>query len=344
MDKKDFLEHTDLFENRIKNELDKGLSHLKELINNDTSIPNIYTCVLEKDNEKYSYFLFPMVQDVDDCVYIKKEYYELEDIEGMTFIGQYILGSEKFKFKFILEKDERFNEQVNILYKSFILSNLPWQSFDKRYINRMYRVKILEDIDYLEDKADAIIDYGLGDDYVFNMNIYWNIEKIQQISKKSLTILDEISYLYTLDKSNIDYYLLHEDERYIDDVLNYEDNVKIFSTKDDLYCFNILRVTKFDERFISNYTVNNLKLRNIVSLKDIVKIFKVNYGITIKDLFYSNENLSHLIIPDYNKQILKLKNSYLYLKLEKIQNYDDVIHLVNYLNNNLTTYEVRVYG
>ena len=343
IDDKQFLEHTELFKKRIEENLKLGLENIKSLLFDVKTKPDIYFTILEKEHKKYSFFLNPMLESNEDEVYIDKPYYELKELENKEFIGEYVLGTERFRFIFTLEKDTRYIEKIEEIYFAYLLSNLEWDGLDLRYVNRMYKIKFKEFIDIIENVEEAKIEYNLDEDFKFNQTIFWNISEEKIISKKTLTRLDDIGYKYILDKKVETFYLVKDDIRNIDDILIYDEHIDIYSRKDDLYIFDIFKILPFDKRFVTKYIDNKIVEHKLISIEDIKKIFFKQYKIKILEIFYSNENLSHLLIPDYNQQIFKFKNSYIYIKLEKIACYEDVFFLVNFLNNKFEAFEVRIY-
>ncbi len=343
LDDKKFLEHTELFEKYILTNMEKSIENLNRYLFSNNDTPKIYITLLDKDSDKYSYFLFPIVEHEDDNVYVNKEYNKLIEIENTEYMGYYLLGEEKFRFIFTLQKDERFNEVIDKLYNSFLVSNVTFNSIDKRYTNRMYKIKIKSMIDDIENITDAKIVYNLDDSYLFNVNVYWNVNYEKLISKKNLTFMSDISYMYTLEKTKENFYLIDSTSDVVEDVINYDTHVEIYSSLPNIYLFNVFCIYPFDKRFISNYVDNvfeNIKIRSLDSIKN---IFSSKYGIKVSNPLYSSEDLSHLLVPNYDDKVIKFKTSYIYFKLEKFSSYEDVFHVVNFLNLNLESYEVRVY-
>lgn len=343
IDDKKFLEHTELFEKYIMNNMEKSIENLNRYLFSTNETPKIYMTLLESNNDKYSYFMFPIVEHEHDNVYINKPYDELLEIENREYIGYYLLGEEKFKFIYKLKKDTRYSDVLDKLYNSFLISNINFNTLDKRYINRMYKIEIKEILDDIVDIQNAEIVYNLDQTYLFNINIYWNISSEKLISKKNLTYISDISYMYILEKEKDNFYLINSKSDLVDDVIIYDKYVEIYSRNPNIYLFNVFCIHAFDNRFIENYVDNIFPNIKIQSLESIKNIFLKKYNIIVTDPFYSNENLSHLLIPNYDDKVIKFKTCYIYFKLEKFSSYEDVFHVVNFLNLNLETYEVRIY-
>ena len=140
----------------------------------------------DKEQKKYDYFLKKMIEEDNisqnskylDSVYIDIDYYNLLDIEDKVYIGEFILSNEVYRFKYKFTKDNRYDEKISSIYNSFLNSNLVWYSIDKRYINKMYRIEVLEyidDISLISDIAfcDLKLEYHLDSNIYLNKKIYW---------------------------------------------------------------------------------------------------------------------------------------------------------------------------
>lgn len=342
IDDKKFLEHTELFEKLIETNMKNSINNLRRYLFENSNIPRICFTLLKNGFTKYSYFLYPIEEFEKDNVYVDKPYYELKEIETKEYMGYYLLGEEKFYFIFTLEQDKRYYEKINKLYYSFLVSNICFNGLDLRYIYRMYKIKIQKILDTFEKIDEATIHYELDEDFIFDINIYWNIETKKLISKKNLTVISDISYMYILDKNEEDFYLINEDKSLIEDVVHYNNYVEIYSKNMNLYFFNIFNVKKFDDRFIEKFVESETENIEIISLNDMKRIFIKN-NVEVSEPIYENSNLSHLLIPNYNSQIFTFKKDYIYFKLKKYLTYDDVFNAVNILNLKLSNYEVRVY-
>lgn len=359
IDKKTFLEHTSLFEKKIEKTISNGFNKLShDLLNVNKTSPCIYTCVLDKDiSTKYDYFLKEMIENDNisqnskylDSVYIDIDYYNLLDIEDKVYIGEFILSNEVYRFKYKFTKDNRYDEKISSLYNSFLNSNLVWYSIDKRYINKMYRIEVLEyidDISLISDIAfcDLKLEYHLDSNIYLNKKIYWNVSFEPKLFNKELSRVDKsIVYRYTLDKSENEDYLIDENSSKIDDVCIYDNKIEVYSRYDNLYVFDIYNILNFDLRYDIKYSKSiPTKLFKVFSIDTINKFLDKSYNIKLREIKKEDNNNSYLIIPDYDKQIYKYTNGSLYLYIDKFNSYDDLFHAINLLKLSITEYDLRV--
>ncbi|WP_068268275.1 hypothetical protein [Caviibacter abscessus] len=359
IDKKEFLEHTKVFENHISNTLENGLLNLDyKILSQNKDSPCIYTVLLSKSEAlKYDYFLKEIVEDENisiyskylDTVYIDKNYYDLLEMENNTYIGEFILKEERYVFKYILIKDERYDVCINKLYDSFMLNNLKWYSIDKRDINKMYRVKVIEyvdDITLLENIPfeDIKIEYNFDNTISNYKKVYWNIGFETKLLNKEITRFNDIvAYKYILDKTKKDIYLLNENSSKIDDVCIYDTRIDVYSKYDNIYIFDMFHIFEFDFRFNFKYCKSICGFNNkIVGIESIKKFLYQTYKLKLTDFKITNKNIGHLIIPNYDNQIITYNLGYLYLKFEKIYSYEDLFHAINLLKLNINGYEIRV--
>lgn len=359
INKKDFLEHTKIFENHINSVLNEGLLHLDNMIlSQNKDSPCIYTVALAyEESQKYDYFLKEMVEDEKisiyskylTSVYIDKDYYNLIEMENNVYVGDFILEEEKYRFKYILVRDKRYDVCIEKLYESFMLNNLKWYSIDKRDINKMYRVKVTEyidDISLLEDIdfRDIKINYNFNECIFTDKKVYWNIDIETKLLDKSLTRFGDIlGYKYTFNKLEKEVYLLSGNSSKIDDVCIYDTRVDVYSKYDNIYIFEMFHILEFDFRFNLKYFKSICNFNNkIVGTESLRKFFYNSYKLKLIDIKVSSENIGHLIIPNYDKQILNYTLGYLYLKFERIYSYEDLFHAVNVLRLNISAYEIRV--
>lgn len=359
IDKKTFLEHTSLFEKKIEKTISNGFNKLShDLLNVNKTSPCIYTCVLDKDiSTKYDYFLKEMIENDNisqnskylDSVYIDIDYYNLLDIEDKVYIGEFILSNEVYRFKYKFTKDNRYDEKISSLYNSFLNSNLVWYSIDKRYINKMYRIEVLEyidDISLISDIAfcDLKLEYHLDSNIYLNKKIYWNVSFEPKLFSKELSRVDKsIVYRYKLDKSENEDYLIDENSSKIDDVCIYDNKIEVYSRYDNLYVFDIYNILNFDLRYDIKYSKSiPTKIFKVFSIDTINKFLDKSYNIKLREIKKEDNNNSYLIIPDYDKQIYKYTNGSLYLYIDKFNSYDDLFHAINLLKLSITEYDLRV--
>ena len=359
IDKKTFLEHTSLFEKNIEKIISNGFNKLSnDLINMNKTSPCIYTCVLDKDiSEKYDYFLKEMIEDESinqsskylDSVYIDMDYYALIDIEDKIYIGEFILSNERYRFKYKFSKDNRYDEKISGIYSSFLNSNLIWYSIDKRDIDKMYRIEVLEYIDDISlildiDFEDLKLEYNLDNNIYLGKKIYWNVSFETKLFNKEISRVDDkIIYKYKLDKNKNEDYLVSENSSKIDDVCIYDDKIEIYSRYDNLYVFDIFNILNFDLRHDIKYSKSIPdKLFKVFSINTIKNFLYKTYNIKLKDVKKEENNNSYLIIPDYDKQIYKYTNAPLYLYIEQFNSYYDLFHAINLLKLSITEYDLRV--
>lgn len=343
IDKREYLEHTKVFEKKIKQELKDGIEYLKSIITDNLEYHNIYTCILDKDNKDLDGFLFPILSKKDDRVYINKDYFELKEIENKEFIGKIYTDEEICRFKYVFEKCNEYDDIIQELYNSFLLSKYTWLNIDRRYIDRMYKIKILEYIDMYIDFVDYKIDYCLDNDFYFNKDVFWNIEKSQLIYRKNLTRLDEISYCYEFDNDdNISIlFILNVDK--LEDILYTKNKIMLYSKYSNLYIFDVFKIHKFNEFLLDDFSKNLKDYVKLTTLEDIKKYVEKNSNIKVKKVFYSNENINNIDIEDYKPLILKLKIKYIYIEIEKQKIYFDIVYITNVLRLLLPHYDIRVY-
>jgi hypothetical protein len=114
---------------------------------------------------------------------------EAEEIKNMNLNGSMLVNCKKFDFILKIEKDERYNAQVKLLYKIFGLNHLKWHTINAPYANRMYKIKIIEfDKNIITEINSLKIDEAIPQIKIEN-NIYyryfidnyipiWNITEI----------------------------------------------------------------------------------------------------------------------------------------------------------------------
>ena len=100
---------------------------------------------------------------------------------------------------------------------------------------------------------------------------------------------------------------------------------------------------KFDERLIKHFSKNFNKCNKIITLNHIKTFFENNSFIQVNKIFYSNSQINHISIVEYNPQILKRKIKYIYIEIKPTKYYDDLFYLLNTLRILVSHYEIRVY-
>lgn len=338
-DEKFFFENTSKFEKKIQNFVNEKIDYLKNSFDNILDIePKIYIKIMDKNLNEYPFYFSKIIDD-DNLVYIE------ENIDtNIYYYGKIYYQDNILTFRYILQNDTRFNEIVENLYHGYILNNISWDGINMFYFNKMYKIKILEYIDELNilediDISELKLDY-CNDKIDFNKTIYWNIRKNSLISKKYLARLDTIGYLYEIEKSNDIEYIVDLGQDCIEDICNYSDKIQIYSKKHDLDIISVYEIIKINCELIDKLSYSSIYNKtNLISIYNIKK-FLQNNNIKVNNIFYSNENITHLNIPNYNPFIKHFKTSYIYINLEKIS--EKEIYYINYLNLKLN-YEVRVY-
>ncbi len=351
VDKKTFLEHTKIFENVIIRRLDEGLNNMKELISNtDYTSPMIYTCVLNSVSD-YDYFLSKMVKEEDyniysqylSSVYISIPYYELLEISNNIYVGEFIVGDEKYRFEYILEQDTRYFDKIVELYKSFVMSNFKWWGIDMADILRMYRVKVISYIDDISliENMDFKISYGLNSNFSFSSSIYWNIIETVNIVKPYISVLDNVAYRYDISKELDSNYLVKEVDL-VEDIINYQEYISVYSKHSNIYSLELFKICPFDTRLIKDYRKSlPIPVPCVITLEKI-KTYLKSYGISVKNIYKSSENKSHLIIPNYNKHIHRIYTSYIYIEITGTIDYFALFLAINILQLEISL-RIRVY-
>ncbi|VWL85322.1 hypothetical protein [Oceanivirga miroungae] len=350
-----FKEDIKIFERSLDNKIDEGLKKIEENILgiNDKS-PKIYTVLLNKNKFNYEYILSAIVNDdvnsiydtYLDSVYINAEYFKLSNYENKIFSGYFLVDSDKYEFRYVLEKDTRYFDKINEIYHIYLTNNVKWYGIDMKYINRMYRVKVVEYVDniHLLENIDKFnIEYNFSSDVDLNLKPYWNILNKNFIAKESMSILDGFSYKYEIEKNENTFYLVNEKDEIIEDVVNQKNKLEIYSKFSNLYSFIILVIGYVNMSVFKYISVNyEYEIDSEPTIENIKRYFK-KHDYEVVDIKMSNENKNYLDIPEYNKMIMKKYISNIEVKLDNYYDYDKIFKIVNILNLNLYMYKVVVY-
>lgn len=355
LEEKYFKEDIKIFEKSLNERLNTKLLKLEnELFSISEKSPKIYNILLDKNKFDFSYILTEIVEEEKinlnseylESVYLDCDYYDLEKFENKIYTGYFFIDEVKYNFRYILEKDNRYEKEIEKLYKLFITNNIKWYGINMKYINRMYRVKIVEYIDDISviDKIEPIyIEYNFEDRVKINLKPYWNIVNQKFVVKESLTILDSFAYKYELDKNENCTYLVNEKDELIEDVINMEKKLEVYSKFSNLYSFNILIIKNLNINIFKDIVANyDYEISSEPNIENIKKYFKKN-NIEIKTIKKVEKINNNLNIPNYNKMILKKIIAYIEVKLASHYDYDKVFNIVNILNLNLYMYEVVIY-
>lgn len=337
----------------------------------------IYTTIIEKDKYlDYIDFLYPisknsinkltlsniLEKEYIDEVFIKLDYFSINDITDKLFKGRLGINDEYIEFDFKLVKMD-YTKYFDIIYSNFLLNNISWVNINKVYINKMYGVKIENiDIEYLhfimknnDIDTEILVEYDFEDfvDYiVYNILLVWNIKKETLISDK-LIIPNEydLIYKYDFEINDKDMYLLNDKEKYIFGVINKKEKMEILSKYNNkkIWDFNILK--KVDEKYIKDikYPLISNKISSeeyifYESNNNIIELFNrynLNDKLEIVDIELGDKDYRALLIGE-NLDYRKYLKIYIKIKEYDYKIYDYIEFLILEFNKRIKYFNIQM--
>lgn len=158
----------------------------------------------------------------DKIIYIG-ELDEMRQYDGYEFEGLIEIEGKIFNFKLKLEKDNSYEKKLDELYRTFQLNFLKWKTINAPYVNRVFKIKIIEYSENITEemakipdalhlhkikiKDDIIKDY-FAEDYI----TIWNITNVQKFGNGLIEPTENrINYIHTINsRKDIDLYLVPE--------------------------------------------------------------------------------------------------------------------------------------
>lgn len=299
----------------LYDDLEKFKSEIILKINSEkiiTDVDDIYFFIDSKSNNMNFKNFVEFIKD-DEIVSIEIEKYidtiflnfDLETIkiiEKLEFEGIIVVNDENISFKYILEKDKRYDEKIEkILYSSYN-SNIYIKEISNRLFNRLYRIKIVDiEKEIFENINNLDILYNFG---VFEKNIINNVIVYSNIFSE---ILISNSNIYpSEEKSLINHTVYIDNNTYL---VSDEINIYLMYKKyeDEVYTLNF--INEYENKNIYNFFV--IKKINLIELNYI----KNKEYITNK-YEYNLNKITEFTLKKY------IKNHYIYSKVFKFNNID----------------------
>lgn len=299
----------------LYDDLEKFKSEIILKINSEkiiTDVDDIYFFIDSKSNNMNFKNFVEFIKD-DEIVSIEIEKYidtiflnfDLETIkiiEKLEFEGIIVVNDENISFKYILEKDKRYDEKIEkILYSSYN-SNIYIKEISNRLFNRLYRIKIVDiEKEIFENINNLDILYNFG---VFEKNIINNVIVYSNIFSE---ILISNSNIYpSEEKSLINHTVYIDNNTYL---VSDEINIYLMYKKyeDEVYTLNF--INEYENKNIYNFFV--IKKINLIELNYI----KNKEYITNK-YEYNLNKITEFTLKKY------IKNHYIYSKVFEFNNID----------------------
>lgn len=261
----------DYIENRVFNEISVNKKKY-----------TIYSSVVERTKiNPISEFLFPILEeDKEESIYeiktIRKaikykeelflfkvflqcDYLKIIDIlkEKATLNGIIETDKKIHKAQFIIEENIQYKQKIKKLYENFIFNNIPWETVNIPYINKIVNVVLVGVLDEIagDEKILKIdVDFGEYTDFVkYDMVPLWNIrENIVKTNGFASPCIDKINFEHSISINPDNGYLISFSEGDDCDVIFKEDSISILSLDSERNRWGVYEFLPYDKEEADN--------------------------------------------------------------------------------------------
>lgn len=354
----------DIFENKI---LDTSIQRNKELSIINMIVPREDFYMYEEDfspvieDDQNSNPIYSILQ-TDNKLYEKIVYVgpmeSIDNYDGYEFDGVIYLEGKKFTLKLRLERDTAYSGKTEELYKTFQLNFLKWKTINAPYLNRIFKIAIidydeaiLEEMSKIQDALkihklkidDSIISSYFAEDYI----TIWNITHVNHFGNGVIEPTENrINYIHDINSTkNIDLYLVPEQGIHVYSIGKTSLGYRIVTNTNKNITWKFINISevahiRYEEKLkypvFKNYEIplfiNKLKELNKVRIRTVAEIHRVvNSYENIKNRFelenieVSNNNMSAVETIDLDSFIidefkLKKDNKFMYLYFKVLKN------------------------
>lgn len=299
-------------------------------------------------------------------IIIEDERNNLKIFENMKIQGKIKIKENIYNIDFILEKDESYVKRIKDIYDVFGLNSLKWRTINIPYINKIFKLKILNFnenlVDELKKESDNLkIEFEEDnnrrkwlEDYI----IIWNIQKINMLGNGEIKpTVDRIHYEHTLYfNNNRNIYLCPNKEVYIYYIQKTATGFRVITDENKEMNWEFLSFNNVDEKIyekklknpvfsnkINMSFINKIKLENDVRLRTIGEIKRiansfnnVNQRLNLERVEITKEDKPYIKNSDLNFfkiDEFKLKgdnsNIYFYFSILKKDSYiEDILEFI----------------
>jgi len=205
-------------------------------------------------------------------VYLNVEFRKISDITDREFLAWVNIDEANYELKVVLEKDERYFEEIKKLYDSFELNGKVWKTLNMAHFARCFRIRLNEyDFEMSQEILEKIQngEYKITYDFeeyeekiLRNRELLWNIEKKKIISTIFVrpTKVD-LSFEYTVNFEDNEQILVSNYEK--EDILccyqSDKNKLSIISKKNTGDIWNIFSIKSIENcrKMLEIYQKNN---------------------------------------------------------------------------------------
>ena len=317
-----------------------------------------FSPVIPEDKNTMS--IFSKIQE-QESLYEKIVYVgdldKIDEYDGYEFEGELNLEGKISIFKLKLVKDNSYKGKLEELYKTFQLNFLKWKTVNAPYLNRIFRIEIIEyEENLIEELAnipevneitslkirDEIIKKYFAQDHI----TIWNISHAEKFGNGLIQPTENrINYIHTITSNDdVDLYLVPETGVHVYSIGKTSTGFRIVTdTNKDIY-WKFISVSdvskiKYDERLkypvFDNYEIslfiNKLKSLNKVRIRTVAEIHRIvnSYenikkrfeliDVEITDKIKESEECKDLDYFIIDEFKLKKDTKYIYLYFEVIK-------------------------
>lgn len=236
----------------------------------------MYTSIVSRDKlNPISEFLFPILEeDKEESFYeinaIRKAIIYKEDLflfnvflecdylkileiinEKKEFYGEIKTNKKIYRGKFIIKSNDKYKEKIRILYETFIFNNIPWETVNVPYINKMvdvYLIGIEDEISTDEEITKININFEEYSELVkYNMVPIWNLRECDiKTNGFAKPCIDKVNYEHIIAVNAENGYLIKlSSDNNIGNIEFREGNISIITTERERNRWGIFEFTPY---------------------------------------------------------------------------------------------------
>lgn len=318
---------------------------------------NIYfTINNKKDIDPLDEIFFPMIyEDLNEVnmdlldlenngenivlstIFMKCKFKEINRLikSNREFQGIIKTNIDSYNISVKLRKSTKYLNEIDKLYRSFILNNIKWKTINVAYISKFFDVvltkydklpedEVIENIEFYFDEYDENV--------IYNAIPLWNV-KSEMISCSTFPVptIDKVNYEHTISIQGSDTsigYLVSEENQEISYVVNSENEISIIADEEKAKVWSIIKIiqpksTSFNsypydiisncmkKNFINYYSLKlGSRIRTKSEIKRLVNSFNASLSIEIEDVtidctsdnIYEGYNMNWFLIDDFKSE------------------------------------------
>ena len=244
---------------------------------------------------------------VVQTVYMELSDEEIKNLENRKFNSYIEKNGEKFPVKIRIEKNKKYNENIQELYYLFQKNGREWKTINSFYNDNFYDI-ILDEFEkeYIDLQDIQNFEYDLEEMEIKakkNVFLVWNINRISVQSEDFVQPDEErIVYKYRLDynqnrnilinsSNNKPFFLVYRDEAENINVLSNEKQDLIWEVWEFMDFSNIKYEKELDFKIYSNAQINerivnlNNKIRTKVELNRFLNSYRIFEGLKVDKIY-----------------------------------------------------------